>query len=185
MENGPQNTQTETLSSEEWQRLAEAVRRPSILNHIRDWTRGELKEAVDSGRILLIRNCGRKARADICAAMGWDSCEIRKRRARVIKDFVAPQELLSKLQNEHFRLYAGVYLLFRNDQVKYVGQSLNVISRLGAHVGIKPFDSVKTICLREWSVDNPIPVDEIASVQTTLLSWEAALIQHFKPEWNG
>lgn len=66
---------------------------------------------------------------------------------------------------------SGVYFLFRGDVVVYVGQSSNVLTRIGEHISdrFKLFDGVAFIkcdCLnRLWL--------------------EKLYIDHFKPEYNG
>jgi hypothetical protein len=174
------------LSEEEKQRLAECVR-PSVLAQLlqEDLNREQIQEMVFSGRLLCLRNCGPKEIVKICEALGLKYAPRRKRRAKTIPSSVDVSTQLRELRDEPMRLFAGIYFLYWKGELKYIGQSVNVVSRLSQHIGIKSFDSVKTITVREWSLTNLIPQREIIELQSRLLSVEAALINHFKPEWNG
>jgi hypothetical protein len=62
----------------------------------------------------------------------------------------------------------GVYFLCHEGAVVYVGQSVNVFGRVGAHIGVKTFDSV-------WFVRVP---------QSDLDFVEGQLIRTLKPKYN-
>lgn len=62
----------------------------------------------------------------------------------------------------------GVYFLCHKSKVVYVGQSVNVFGRVGAHIGNKTFDAV-------WFIRVP---------QSDLDFVEGALIRTLKPKYN-
>jgi hypothetical protein len=63
----------------------------------------------------------------------------------------------------------GVYFLCHEGQVVYVGQSVNVFSRVGAHLGEKSFDSAFFV---------RVPRSDLDYV-------EGALIRSLSPKYNG
>jgi hypothetical protein len=63
----------------------------------------------------------------------------------------------------------GVYFLCHEGKVVYVGQSVNVFSRIGAHIGDKAFDSAFFV---------RVPKSELDYV-------EGALIRTLEPKYNG
>lgn len=63
----------------------------------------------------------------------------------------------------------GVYFLCHEGQVVYVGQSVNVFSRIGAHIGDKAFDSAFFV---------RVPKSDLDYV-------EGALIRTLEPKYNG
>lgn len=65
----------------------------------------------------------------------------------------------------------GVYFLCHEGEIVYIGQSINVASRIATHASerIKTFDAVYYI---------PCHANK-------LLIFEAALIRHFRPKYNG
>jgi excinuclease UvrABC nuclease subunit len=65
-------------------------------------------------------------------------------------------------------MQSGVYILRNGGVVIYVGQSGNMLQRIGVHAGNFDFDNVETI---------PAPVDELNDL-------EARLIMLYKPENN-
>jgi hypothetical protein len=67
--------------------------------------------------------------------------------------------------------FSGVYFLIREDRVVYVGQSVNVTSRVGSHVseGQKRF---------ERAIYLPVPLSDLDGV-------ERAFIRALRPEYNG
>lgn len=62
---------------------------------------------------------------------------------------------------------AGVYFLYKNDDIIYIGQSVNVMARVGQHVD-KDFDNVKIICCDKQNLNDV----------------EAFFIDLFKPRLN-
>lgn len=65
-------------------------------------------------------------------------------------------------------LWTGVYFLLRGPMVVYVGQSVNVMSRVANHVEDKEFDAVHIL---------PVIASELDAV-------EGAFIRHFRPVLN-
>jgi len=63
----------------------------------------------------------------------------------------------------------GVYFLLKDQKVVYVGQALNVLSRIGDHVATKDFD--------EWTWI-PVALDMLNATET-------AYIRHFNPPLNN
>lgn len=62
---------------------------------------------------------------------------------------------------------SGIYFLFKNNRMVYIGQSINVQKRISSHT--KDFDAFRVI---------PCAVPD-------LLKYEKRLINYFKPELNG
>lgn len=81
-----------------------------------------------------------------------------------------PPEMTQRLRDfpvEH--LVSGVYLLVKDGAIVYVGQSVNVPSRLGSHALEKDFDR---------AVYMPVVKEDLDAV-------EGALIRHLEPPLNG
>lgn len=86
-----------------------------------------------------------------------------------------PEEL-SRINNlyhlpiENISTPPGIYFLCKNNKIKYIGQSVNVGSRVITHMneGIKDFDSVYFISC---------PINKLTEL-------ECALIRYFQPELN-
>lgn len=74
---------------------------------------------------------------------------------------------LRELTNELYR--SGIYFLCLENELVYVGQSVNVIGRITSHVASKNFDRVFFLA---W------PPDDLTRI-------EAALIRALKPKLNG
>lgn len=73
------------------------------------------------------------------------------RNERLFRQHVQETALqLSKCVTTDFERRCGVYLLMLNGRIVYVGQSVNVFSRIHQHVGKKKFDQVRLLpCKRE------------------------------------
>ena len=65
--------------------------------------------------------------------------------------------------------YRGVYFLIRKGRVMYVGQSVNVFSRISAHAQERVFDRMA------WLPCGAHEIDKL----------EATYIHLFRPDWNG
>lgn len=72
--------------------------------------------------------------------------------------------------------HIGVYLMYSDEGIVYIGKSVNVYARFAAH----HFDNSSSVCLEEVKTIKYIPIgcDDKAK------SLELALIKHLKPEWN-
>lgn len=69
------------------------------------------------------------------------------------------------------RLIRGIYFLYRARELVYIGQSINVVSRIGTHLkeGVKEFDSYKYL--------------EIGP-EVELTPIEIYFIRKYKPKYN-
>lgn len=177
----------QTLTDADISKLREVVG-PSVLRELirYDHHGCTIREMLYSGRLCSIRNVGPAKISKICAALGLRNPYVKKKRtARSRPSEFDATELIRGLQPEPMRFFAGIYILYLDGVVKYVGQSVNVVYRVSQHIGVKPFNEVKTIAVRHWTPQSQIPHEEMPELQAALLSIEACLINHFKPEWNG
>jgi hypothetical protein len=77
---------------------------------------------------------------------------------------------LYHLPVEHINTPPGIYFLCKKGEIKYIGQAINIGSRVVTHIteGLKDFDSVFFIIC---------PVNRLTEL-------ESSLIRHFQPELN-
>ena len=62
----------------------------------------------------------------------------------------------------------AVYALFKDEQIVYIGQSINAYSRIGSHNKDKDFDHFRIMPCLKHRMNN----------------WEEMLIQRYKPKYN-
>lgn len=73
-----------------------------------------------------------------------------------------------KVYNEAIDL-SGIYLLYNNNEVVYIGKSKNIKNRITQHKSVKEFDSVKCVIFKDIGMIN---------------LYEPYLIQRYKPIYN-
>jgi hypothetical protein len=88
------------------------------------------------------------------------------------------QDLINKYGKELLPNCLGIYHLFYNDQLIYIGMSKNLRGRLLCHLKDKdmPFNNVLWFCANVWKKD--------ASIQD-VLNIEHKMIKKFKPSLNS
>jgi hypothetical protein len=127
---------------------------------------GETKEWVNHN--LISRRPGKHIGNGIVTIVNVSSQE--KRPDAIPVELAAITEMLIPLSIQSVESIGvpGVYFLCHQQKVVYVGQSVNVFQRVGAHIGVKSFDSV-------WFIRVP---------PTDLDFVEGELIRTLQPKYN-
>lgn len=127
---------------------------------------GETKEWINHN--LVVRRAGRHIGNSIVTVV--DVMAPSKKRDSIPLELSAIAGMLIPLgvQSAESVGIPGVYFLCHNAKVVYVGQSVNVMGRVGAHIGNKTFDAV-------WFIRVP---------QSDLNFVEGELIRTLKPKYN-
>jgi GIY-YIG catalytic domain len=81
----------------------------------------------------------------------------------------ASQRLEYQIQKKPYPQYPGVYMLWKDGKISYVGHAKNLRARLAQHALKRDFDHAQFI-----------PV----SAESKRLALEALLISYLRPEWN-
>ncbi len=127
---------------------------------------GETKEWINHN--LVVRRPGRHIGNSIVTVVDVMAPSKKRDSIPVELSAIAGMLIPLGLQSAESVGVPGVYFLCHNAKVVYVGQSVNVLSRVGAHIGNKTFDSV-------WFVRVP---------PTDLDFVEGELIRTLKPKYN-
>lgn len=78
-------------------------------------------------------------------------------------------EDITSLSKHYIRLITGIYFLIKNEELVYIGKSVNIFGRVGSHLSDKDFD-----CFSFHEIKRPI----IARLL------EKKLIFELKPKYN-
>ena len=80
------------------------------------------------------------------------------------------QKLIYEIDLTGLSIPSGIYFLYRKDEIQYIGQTVNILSRIGSHRQDKDFDKVFFL---------PVEAD------STLLEYiEMRFIDFYKPPLN-